>query len=123
MAATRPLIPAGPMERALKPARRSGSNPACAVAAMVSAAKTTASFCKRSSWLDGCVPSPAILTRVLWCCAMRLLQRREVLGAFAALALGRRTLAAAVLRAARDAVDHIVIGTADLERGIARLEA
>lgn len=54
---------------------------------------------------------------------MRHLQRREALGALAGLAFARRSAAPATLRPARDAVDHIVVGTSDLERGIARLEA
>lgn len=54
---------------------------------------------------------------------MRQLQRREVLGLLAGAAVGRRLLAAPANRAARDAVDHIVIGISDLERGIALVEA
>lgn len=54
---------------------------------------------------------------------MRLLQRREVLVTLAGLAIARRTAALPALRPARDAVDHIVIGISDLERGIARIEA
>ncbi|HET7294946.1 MAG TPA: VOC family protein [Vicinamibacteria bacterium] len=54
---------------------------------------------------------------------MRSLQRREVLCVLGGLAFARRGAAATALRAARDAVDHIVIGTRDLERGIAGIEA
>lgn len=54
---------------------------------------------------------------------MASIQRREVLGLFVAGALARRAAAAPAPRVARDAVDHIVIGTADLESGMARLAA
>ncbi len=55
---------------------------------------------------------------------MRHVQRREVLGLLAGTALGRRASAAPVAaRAVRDAVDHVVIGVSDLDRGIARIEA
>lgn len=54
---------------------------------------------------------------------MRQLQRREVLGLLAGAVVGRRVLAAPTTRAARDAVDHVVIGISDLERGIALVEA
>jgi len=53
---------------------------------------------------------------------MRPIQRREALGMLATGAFGRRLVADSLLRPARDAVDHIVIGAADLERGIATLE-
>ena len=54
---------------------------------------------------------------------MPSIQRREVLGLFVAGALARRAAAAPAPRDARDAVDHIVIGIADLESGMARLAA
>ncbi len=55
--------------------------------------------------------------------AMRHLRRREVLGMLAGAAVGRRVLAGPETRAPRDAVDHIVIGISDLERGIGIIEA
>ena len=39
------------------------------------------------------------------------------------MAFAQRGAAAAALRSARDAVDHIVVGISDLDRGIARIEA
>ena len=51
---------------------------------------------------------------------MPSIQRREVLGLFVAGGLARRAAAAPVPRDTRDAVDHIVIGIADLESGMAR---
>lgn len=54
---------------------------------------------------------------------MRPVQRREVLGLLVGAALGRRAFAAPVApRAARDAVDHVVIGVADLDKGVAVIE-
>ncbi len=54
---------------------------------------------------------------------MRSLQRREALTIIAGALLPVRTWAAAALRPVRDAVDHIVIGISDLERGIETIEA
>jgi len=50
------------------------------------------------------------------------IQRRDVLGMLIAGACARRATAASTLRPAREAVDHVVIGVADLQRGIAQLE-
>jgi len=54
---------------------------------------------------------------------MRSLQRREALGMIAGAFLPVRTWAAQALRPIRDAVDHIVIGISDLEKGIETIAA
>jgi hypothetical protein len=54
---------------------------------------------------------------------MRSIQRREALGVIVGTLLPVRTWAALALRPVRDAVDHIVIGISDLERGIEKIEA
>lgn len=49
---------------------------------------------------------------------MRSMRRREALGVIVGALLPVRTWAAQALRPIRDAVDHIVIGISDLEKGI-----
>ncbi len=53
---------------------------------------------------------------------MHHVQRREVLALLAGALVAPRLRAAAALRPARDAVDHVVIGISDLERGMAAIE-
>lgn len=54
---------------------------------------------------------------------MRNVQRREALALLAGALLPARRAAAAARRPAREAVDHVVIGIADLEQGMSAIEA
>jgi hypothetical protein len=54
--------------------------------------------------------------------AMHPVRRREALTLLGGALLAPRLRAAAALRPARDAVDHVVIGVSELERGMAALE-